>query len=403
MRALWISKNVPYDDVAHAVGKIHNFLLKFFISKDFDCYLVSFAKEDEFDKIDLDKYNIPYDVAKISFQKNLLYFGKKFFSLVFVITYLLGLDTAWYVWRILKAVLRYKRKNNEPDIVILQWTSVVNQIWWLKKIFPKSKFIAIEEDVTFLKKERILSKSSFLKKFFRKPAFAIFKKIELNSLKLSDLAVLNNEKDQELIVREGVGKEKTYVCHPFFQDMHYVNCNYFGKDILFYGAMNRPENYQSAIWFIEKVFSKLEPLGFQFIVVGNRPHDSLKHFDNGKTILVTGFVENVTPYFENSLCLVAPLVMGAGVKIKVIEAMSSGLPVLTNEIGIEGIPAKDGEEFFLCESPEEYVDKIEKLSTNAPLGCEMGKKAKEIIKKKFNYKNDAQVLLEKIKLIAECE
>ena len=395
MRILWISQHFPYDGVAHAGGRIHNYLLKYFHKQLGGCYLISFANEEEYNKIDLNKYNIPYDITRVSIKKDFFYFGKKLFNILFVFLYFLGLGTAWYIWRIFKASLKYKQEYNEPDVVILQWTSVVNQIWWLKKLFPKSKFVVIEEDVTYLKKERIISKSSFSMKFFRIPVFAIFKKIELNSLNLSDLVVLNNEKDRDLILKEEININKTFVCHPFFQNMLQITNKHIGKDILFYGAMNRPENYQSAIWFIQNVFSELEPLGFRFVVVGNKPHESLKKFDNGKSICITGFVENVNPYFENSLCLVAPLLLGAGVKIKVIEAMSSGLPVLTNEIGIEGIPAKDGKEFFLCKSVLDYRRRILELSNDFDIGNKMGNSAKELIARNFNYQTDAEVLFQK--------
>ena len=70
-------------------------------------------------------------------------------------------------------------------------------------------------------------------------------------------------------------------------------------------------------------------------------------------ITVTGFVKEISKYFEQSLCLVAPLVLGAGIKIKVLEAMSAGLPVLTNQIGIEGIPAQNGIHYYYCERPQE--------------------------------------------------
>ena len=396
MRVLWISRNVPYDDVAHAGGKIHNYLLKSFKKNGVDCFLISFAKEEEFCKIDLDKYNIPYDIAKISFRKNLSYLGKKLFSLLFVFTYFLGMDTFWYVWRIFRSAQKYKRRHENPDVVILQWTSVVNQIWWLKKLFPESKFVTIEEDVTFLKKERMLKKSSYFIRMLKKPFFVLFKKNELHSLKLSELVVLNNEKDRDLIVDEGVSLGKTFVCHPFFQDMldleHYGSKNH----IIFYGAMNRPENYKSAIWFIEKVFiPKLIKKGFCFTVVGNKPHESLKKYDNGDNIRIVGFVEDVSPYFQNSLCLVAPLVMGAGVKIKVIEAMSAGLPVLTNEIGIEGIFAEKEKDFFYCVTPEDYEKKIVELSNNVKLCITTGMNAKNFVKNNFNYAKDAEMLFKK--------
>lgn len=396
-RILWISRRVPYDGVPHAGGKIHNFLLKEFkrMSGD-DFHLISFAKEDEVQYVDLHKYEISYDVSVISTKKNISFFLKKLCSFLFFFTILIGLDSFWYIYRTFRSAWKYKRKYGCPDVVFLQWTEMVNQIIWLKLLFRKARFVSIEEDVSFLRKKRILQRTCFPLRFLKSPFYALFKSVEMHSLNLSDYVVLNNDKDKNLIVNYINHKNKIFVCHPFFENMQKIQCKNVGKDILFYGAMARPDNYLSAIWFIENVFAKLSPLGFRFVVVGNKPHDLIKKFHDGKTVNVVGFVEDVTPYFENSLCLVAPLVLGAGIKIKILESMSSGLPVLTNEIGIEGVFANDCEEYFFCKTPDDYVRRILELHNNVSVGRKMGENAKNFIEKKFNYKRDAVRLFDLI-------
>ena len=113
-------------------------------------------------------------------------------------------------------------------------------------------------------------------------------------------------------------------------------------------------------------------------------------------ICVTGFVDDITPYFENSLCLVAPLVLGAGIKIKILEAMSSGLPVLTNEIGIEGINAVNERDYFFCKTPEDYERRILSLSENPDIGIKMDSMAKKFVKEQFNYERDAELFFTRL-------
>ena len=394
-KILWISRRVPYDGVAHAGGQIHNYLLKKFHEKS-NCFLISFAKENECAMMDLDRYGISSYISVISSKKNIAFLGKKFFSLLFFFTIFLGFDSFWYMWRTFRGALEYRRRYGSPDVVVLQWTEMVNQIVWLKRLFPNSKFVSIEEDVSFLRCQRVYDSAKGLRKVVSKIILILFKKIELHSLNKSDLVVLNNGKDKKLVEENGFDTRKIFICHPFFHNMLDVQCKNIGKNILFYGAMNRPENYQSAIWFIEKVFPKLESLGFCFIVVGNNPHENLKKYDNGKSIRIMGFVKDVTPFFESSLCLVAPLVMGAGVKIKVIEAMSAGLPVLTNNVGIEGIFAENEKEFFLCSTPGEYERKILILEKNVDLGKKINVNSKMFIRAKYNYEADANLLFQKI-------
>lgn len=130
------------------------------------------------------------------------------------------------------------------------------------------------------------------------------------------------------------------------------DCHWNGEErsVLFFGAMARPENYLSAIWYIENVMPRIQDLKLKFVVLGSNPAEVFEKYINDE-VIVTGFVEDVTPYFEKSLCLVAPLVLGAGIKVKILEAMSAGIPILTNAIGIEGISATTQKNMFIVKMP----------------------------------------------------
>lgn len=169
---------------------------------------------------------------------------------------------------------------------------------------------------------------------------------------------------------------------------------------MFFGAMFRPENYESCIWFIENVFNKILEVdkSFKFFIVGGNPNKKLYKYSN-ENIIITGFVDDVREYFNKSLCMVVPLLSGAGIKIKVLEGMSAGLPILTNEIGIEGIPASNND-FIYCNNPDEYFEGIFSLKNDINKAKNIGDSAKEFIKENFNldksYKKYKENLLELI-------
>ena len=95
-------------------------------------------------------------------------------------------------------------------------------------------------------------------------------------------------------------------------------------------------------------------------MIGNKPSENIKKYASEKVVF-TGFVQDVQPYFSKAKCLAAPIQAGAGVKVKILEAMSMGIPVLTNSLGIEGIEARDGFEYLHCEEPEDYENAIRKI------------------------------------------
>ena len=87
------------------------------------------------------------------------------------------------------------------------------------------------------------------------------------------------------------------------------------------------------------------------------------------------------------------MLLGAGIKVKILEAMSAGLPILTNDIGIEGIPAKTNKEYLHCETPEDYAGGIEKLLSDRSFADEMAKNSKELLAKNFNKKESLEKLI----------
>ena len=80
--------------------------------------------------------------------------------------------------------------------------------------------------------------------------------------------------------------------------------------------------------------------------------------------------------------------------------MSAGMPVLTNEIGIEGIFAEDGKEFFLCKTPEDYEKNIMNIANDAVLRKKIAINAKRFIECNYNYEKDAGMLYRKIYTLA---
>jgi len=108
--------------------------------------------------------------------------------------------------------------------------------------------------------------------------------------------------------------------------------------LLFWGAMNRSENYAAVIGFIEKHLPQLvrEFADATLFVVGANPPKRVRELASTH-VIVTGFVVDPTPYFEKASLGVVPLIQGAGVKLKTLEMLAAGLTVISTEIGAEGI------------------------------------------------------------------
>lgn len=396
---LWFSAMAPYNSVNHAGGKTHNFYTKSFSGDDrYHVTLLTYCLPEEAVKVETEFQELGIDTELVVHPSNML--AKLFWKAMNAETILnpfnryCGLTRNQTAIRMIHRLREMKKRGYDPDVILLHWTQINLLAEKVKGIYPNAKIIEMEVDVTYLGYERRRNTAENpVQKAFWNYRFQKMKQKELKSLTFANGVIVNNTKDSNLLLSENV-KAPIFIWAPFFQSLKDVfRGDEISQDILFYGAMSRDENWKSAIWFVENVMPLIQDLDIRFLIVGSHPDAHLLKYESEK-VHILGFVEDIKPLFEHSLCLAAPLVLGAGIKVKIIEALSSGLPVLTNNIGIEGIPANDGIDYFHCEHPEEYADVIKKLYYREINTNEISRNGRKLVSDKLDYNKDAVRLRE---------
>lgn len=129
------------------------------------------------------------------------------------------------------------------------------------------------------------------------------------------------------------------------------------KTLLFWGAMDRKENEEAIVNFLGKFEHELLQKGYIVYVVGNNPSSRVRKMAS-RNVVVTGFVEDPSPYFQNCQIGIVPLLSGAGIKIKTLEMLRSGLPVVSTPIGSEGISNKNLHTVQI----DQFLETVEKIN-----------------------------------------
>jgi glycosyltransferase involved in cell wall biosynthesis len=180
-----------------------------------------------------------------------------------------------------------------------------------------------------------------------------------------------------------------YVVQNFVKEINYDNSikPVFYK-IGFLGKMNYEPNITAVAFFCDEIFPELKKQ-FQhcsFFIIGISPAKKVKKLTNcNNNIHVTGFIEN--PYNELYSCnlVVAPMISGAGIQNKILEAMYIGKCVVTTTIGAEGLVNLKGDELIICDSPANIIQQISYLLKNQSLIKEIGEKAKRYVYDNYSY------------------
>jgi sugar transferase (PEP-CTERM/EpsH1 system associated) len=164
--------------------------------------------------------------------------------------------------------------------------------------------------------------------------------------------------------------------------------------LLFTGNMDYAPNVDAVLYFVSDVFPLIKRKfpEVKFIIAGQRPIDKVKELANGRDILVTGFIEDLSVMYNEASVVVAPLRFGAGTQNKVLEAMAMGIPVVCSNIGFEGLGINDGEGAFMRTDKEGFADQVSALLADQSLRETTGKKGTDIISSKFSWETIALTL-----------
>ena len=165
---------------------------------------------------------------------------------------------------------------------------------------------------------------------------------ESNVIRAADELIVLSEKDKVLVssLIDFPGKLTVNLPAPsqFTAGVHRSPEKLEKNSLLFWGAMGRGENEEAVLRFHRDVLEPLRREGFAYklYVVGSNPGQRVLDLD-GDACTVTGFVDDPTTYFERCAIGVVPLLRGAGIKLKTLEMLACGLPVISTPIGAEGI------------------------------------------------------------------
>ncbi len=174
-----------------------------------------------------------------------------------------------------------------------------------------------------------------------------------------------SEKDAQLI-RQGA-PEVPMVVIPNGVDLStFVPSRHLGSrppTLLYVGAMDYYPNIDAVRFFFRNMYEPLRQavpnLGVQ--VVGHTPPPEIRQLAELPGVEVTGSVPDVRPYYEQATVFIVPLRLGGGTRLKIVEAMAMGLPVVSTTIGVEGLDVRPGENIVIADDAVSFTDGVLRL------------------------------------------
>ncbi|MEL0260325.1 MAG: glycosyltransferase, partial [Halieaceae bacterium] len=139
--------------------------------------------------------------------------------------------------------------------------------------------------------------------------------------------------------------------------------------VMFVGGFQHPPNIDAVEYYANEIWPLLTERcpDLETYVIGSRMPDRLKRLGESRGLKMLGFVEDLTPYYESCMLAIAPLRYGAGVKGKVNQALSFGLPVVGSPVAFEGMGLTHEREVMVAETAEDFAASVAKVCADPAL------------------------------------
>ncbi len=158
-------------------------------------------------------------------------------------------------------------------------------------------------------------------------------------------------------------------------------------DLVFVGSMDWMPNIEGARWFVGDVLPVIRARrpSCSVAVVGRRPPGEIRALAADPLSTVTGTVDDVRPYLWAGKVFVVPLRIGGGTRLKIYEAMASGLPVVSTAIGAEGLEASPPREIRIADSAPDFAAACLALLEKGDERMQVAAAAAELVRARFSW------------------
>ncbi len=160
------------------------------------------------------------------------------------------------------------------------------------------------------------------------------------------------------------------------------------NSLVFTGTMDFRPNVDAVLWFAREVLPliRAEIPDIHLDIVGQRPHRRLDPLRGNPAVTLTGWVEDVRPYIARAEVYVAPLRMGGGTRLKLLEAMAMEKAVVSTRLGAEGYPVTDGDELVLADTPTDFAEAVVSLLRSPGRRAALGRTASSFVKQGYDWR-----------------
>jgi glycosyltransferase involved in cell wall biosynthesis len=167
--------------------------------------------------------------------------------------------------------------------------------------------------------------------------------------------------------------------------------------LLSIATMHYPPNADAVRWFLSHIWSLVAGTNPDAAVdvVGPRPPQDIETWpQRDSRITVHGYVEDVEPLYRGASMFIVPLLSGSGVRVKILEAMARGVPVVSTSIGADGLDVEHGVHLLIADTPEAFAAAVNDLQSHPERAARLAAAARERVLERYDWRTCCQPVLD---------
>jgi polysaccharide biosynthesis protein PslH len=166
-----------------------------------------------------------------------------------------------------------------------------------------------------------------------------------------------------------------------------------GRTVVFFGLLSTFPNIDGVLFFLRVIWPRIaaERPQARCKIIGARPPASVAQLA-GPRVEITGFVEDLRPHLAAAAALVVPLRLGSGTRLKIVEGMAMGRPIVSTTLGAQGIEAVPERDLLIADEPSEFASAVVRLLDDAVLADRLGRSARRLAVERYSWSAAALTL-----------
>jgi sugar transferase (PEP-CTERM/EpsH1 system associated) len=316
-------------------------------------------------------------------------------------------DMAWRLWSpAFGERLAHRLAGPAFDVVQIEAIELAPYLPIVEAVRPRPLIVFDDHNCEWLLQKRACLMDARVVKRWPAAAYSLvqwmrLKRYEADTCRRADRVVAASEADCQAI--QAVASEVVISVVPNGVDLDEY-ATYSGPlesfDLVFTGKMDFRPNVDAMLWFCDEVLPVIRRSRPQvrLAVVGQRPHPRLVRLKEIPGVVLTGWVPDVRPYIAGAAVYVAPLRVGGGTRLKLMQAMAMGSAIVATSLGAEGFPVQGGRHLLLADTPEEFAGAVLTLLDDPARRVELGEAARAFVQAGYGW----DVLVPQLEALYHC-